>query len=119
MNDITLQKYIDMRLKATEDKIDAQSTYIQQHFDLNDRALQKAEDAMLIRLDSMNEFRAQINKERTEYVTKDSLTILLQSMDKRLKHLEEANAFSSGRLWMVMAAFIVAPTAIALVALFL
>jgi len=116
--DVTLLEYIDVRIRSLEDKIEALSKYNAQHFDLNEKAIRKAEEAMLIRLETMNEFRAQINQERISYATKDSVNLLWDAFDSRLKKLENANAFSAGKLWMVMAGFAAIPTILALIALF-
>ena len=118
MDDVSLRDYIDLRLKNEREHIDSILKMITQHFDLNEKALKKAEDSVLIRLEHMNDFRAQINKERAEYVVKDKCEIIENNMDKRLKALEQAHAFSAGKMWMIMFIFALIPTIISLVALF-
>ena len=78
----------------------------------------KAEQAMTIRLEHMNEFRDQINKERAEYVRREVLDKELKLIDTRFKSLERTKAFSEGKMWMVMAAFSAIPLIVALIALF-
>jgi uncharacterized coiled-coil protein SlyX len=118
MTDVPLREYIESRINSLEDKIISQSKYIEQHFELNERAIKKAEEAMLVRLETMNEFRAQINKERTDYVTKEALAVCEKNTDARLKKLEMAGSFSAGRMWVVMAAFAAIPTILAIISLF-
>jgi len=118
MNDISLRDYIDSRLKSEREHLDSILKLVTQHFDLNEKALKKAEEAMLIRLSQMNEFREQINKERSDYLTKESFSSIEDGIDKRIKALENANSFSAGRMWAVMAGFALIPTILALIALF-
>lgn len=133
-NEVSLRDYMESRFKSVDDKLNSQSKYIEQHFELNELAIKKADESMLTRLEGMNEFRAQIKEERgsyasreavdsiklacSEFVTKDSATTTNNAVDKRLKALETASAFSSGKLWMVMAIFGGIPTILALIALF-
>jgi hypothetical protein len=144
-NEVSLRDYMEARFKSVDDKLIAQSKYIEQHFELNELAIEKAEESMLQRLESMNEFRAQIKDERgsyaskemvesiklecTDYATKElvtnstaavkeSLASTSTALDKRIKALENANSFSAGKLWMFMALFAAIPTILALIALF-
>jgi hypothetical protein len=144
-NEVSLRDYIDIRFKSVDDKLTSQSKYIEQHFELNELAIKKAEESMLQRLEGMNEFRAQIKDERGDLATKESVeSIKLEcaefaskelvtnsanaikeslaststALDKRIKALENANSFSAGKLWMFMALFAAIPTILALVALF-
>jgi len=119
MNDVSLRDYIDTRFKGIELQITEQSNYVKQHFDLNDKAAQKSEEALLVRLDSMNQFREQINMERGDYVTKEMQAIRAKAVDDRLQKLEMASSFSSGKMWMVMAGFAAVPTIVGLAALIL
>ncbi len=115
---VSLRDYLETCLKSIEDKIVAQTRYIEQHFELNEVAIKKAEEAMLTRLDSMNGFRSQINSERSNYVTKETQEVRSAIVDTRLKKLEMTGAFSAGKLWMFMALFAAVPTILALIALF-
>ncbi len=42
----------------------------------------------------------------------------VEKLESRIRKLEMSSAFSSGKLWMVMAIFAVIPTILALIALF-
>jgi predicted PurR-regulated permease PerM len=58
------QKFLDMDRR------------LDQRFELNQHAIHKAEDAMTIRLESMNQFRQQILDERTTFATKRESTLV-------------------------------------------
>lgn len=75
--EVPFRDYLDTCIKGLEDKIDSQAEFIKQHFALNELAIKKAEEAMLNRLEGMNEFRAQIREERGDYITKDTVKWLL------------------------------------------
>ncbi len=115
---ISTRDYIDLRIKNVEDKIDSLEKYQTQHFELNELAIKKAEEAMLTRLESMNEFRSQINAERSEYVTKEALEMSVKERNVRLESLEKSNAFAAGKWWMIVIIVTAVPTILALIALF-
>ncbi len=115
---ISTRDYIDLRIKNVEDKIDSLEKYQTQHFELNELAIKKAEEAMLTRLESMNEFRSQINAERSEYVTKEALEMSVKERNARLESLEKSNAFAAGKWWMIVIIVTAVPTILALIALF-
>ncbi len=117
-DEVSLRDYVDLRIKNVEDKLDGQSKYMAQHFQLNELAIKKAEESMLTRLEGMNQFREQLNLERATYVTKEALIASMAERNSRLKTLETANAFSAGKLWMIMAIFAAIPTILAVIALF-
>lgn len=117
-DEISIRDYIDLRIKNVEDKINSLSIYLTQHFELNEKAIKKAEEDMTVRLEGMNEFRSQINSERSNYVTRELLEKDKETTDTRLKLLEKANAFSAGKMWVVMAGFAIVPTIISLIAIF-
>ena len=104
LQDISLRDYIDIRIKSVEDKLDAQSRFSAQYFALNEVALKKAEEAMLVRLEGLN------------YVTREQLSKIDKCFEDRIRRIEMSGSFSSGKLWMVMAAFAAIPTIIALLA---
>ncbi len=117
-DDVSLRDYLETCLKSLEDKIENQSEFIAQHFELNEKAIKKAEEAMQIRLEGMNEFRSQINMERMNYLTRDNYSVIHEELCKRVEKLETTNSFSAGKMWMVMAGFAAIPTILALLALF-
>ncbi len=116
--DEATRDYIDTRIRNVEDKLDFQKEFNALHFELNEKAILKAENSMTLRLEGMNDFRDQLTNEREGYATKEATELLLQAYDSRLGKLENASSFSAGRLWMVMAIFAAIPTVIALIAYF-
>ena len=118
MSDVSLRDYIDTRIGAVQININDLREYIEQHFALNDKALKLSNESMLTRLESMNEFRSQIREERANLATKEDIINCHDRLNARICPLEEAKAFSSGKMWMVMALFAAIPTALALIALF-
>lgn len=117
-DDVSLKEYIDIKIGTVQGSITDFRGYVEQHFELNDRALKLANEAMLTRLESMNEFRVQIKEERGSLATKENLCVLEDKLDKRITPLETSKAFSAGKMWMVMAIFAAIPTILALIALF-
>jgi hypothetical protein len=115
---INIKQYVDNCMAHTDEKIAGLRDLMLQHFQLNDRAVKLAEEALTIRLQSMNEFREQIKEERSSMATKEHLCALEDKLNLRIKPLETAHAFSAGKMWMVMAIFAAVPTVLALVALF-
>ena len=65
----------------------------------SDRSLARVE--INRRLDEMNKLREQINQERGFYVTRDLHDKLEDSLDTRLKLLENTKSNIEGRLWMI------------------
>lgn len=109
--EVTLRDYVDLRVKNVEGKIDALRDYMAQHFELNELAIKKAEEAMLVRLERMNQFREQVTTERACFANKESV-------ESRLDIIERRDAFAAGKLWMIALILTVIPTILALIALF-
>jgi hypothetical protein len=117
-DEVPLRDYMELLIKGLEAKLDAQSKFNAQHFGLNEIAIKKSEEAMLLRLENMNKFREQIQGERGALATKEWVGIMSEGLCTRLDKLENNSAFSAGKMWMVMAIFAAVPTVIALIALF-
>lgn len=91
------------------------------HFLESQRALDKATDALNYRLESMNEFRAQINSERGTYITRTSFeteqrqrALDQKAMEARLAALEREFNNLQGNIQGRMYVFgIVIPMALA------
>jgi len=98
MSDVSLKEYIDVRTISIEKNISDLRLYIQQHFELNDKALKLAEKSLDSRFQEIDRNCNNING--------------------RVKDLETTRAFSAGKMWMVMAIFAGIPTVLALIALF-
>lgn len=74
------------------------STHRREH-EAHNLAISKAETGLTLRLETMNEWRAQLNAERTNFVTREQLEAKLETANARLYTLEKANANLAGRLW--------------------
>jgi hypothetical protein len=88
-----LNNIIEEKFKGVENKLDSNQAYNAQHFQLNELAIKKAEDSMTVRLENMNEFRAQLVDERSTMVSKTTHN----DLEKRMTQLELAAAESKGK----------------------
>lgn len=138
-NDVSLRDYLEALIKGVIARLDAHAELNNQQFNQSQTAIKKSEENLTTRLDHLNEWRNQNKDERADLATKDSVTNLTKyfsgtllsvqksldeklvdmqkSTDARLKLLENANSFASGKAWMIMAIFAGIPTIIAIVAL--
>ena len=66
MNDVPLREYVDARLCELKRIIELNESN-------HETAVKLAADSLAIRLESMNEFRTQIDRERVTYVTREYL----------------------------------------------
>ena len=66
MNDVPLREYVDARLCELKRIIDMNESN-------REMAVKLAADALGLRLESMNEFRTQMERERSTYVTREYL----------------------------------------------
>lgn len=87
---VTLREHLEaleaVRWAAHHDAHDAQET-----------ALARADETMTIRLEGMNEFRRQLDRERGSYVTGDRMEDKIAPLIARLDLLERAQSNMSGR----------------------
>lgn len=60
-------------------------------------ALDKAEHALSLRLEAMNEFRDQITRERALYVTRDQLDLSIKVLASSISPLQSSQSFLRGR----------------------
>lgn len=77
LNLVSLKDYVDTRFCDLRIMLD-------ERFSHQQRAMDKSSEALGIRLVAMNEFRDQINKERSEYVTRKELELMLDPMKSNL-----------------------------------
>jgi len=110
VSEITLKEYL-------ESKIENLKNLVYQRFEQLALALNKESESTRIHFENLNEWREQNRDERNLYATKETMDLILTAIDSRLKRLETANAFSAGKMWMVMAGFALIPTIIAVVAI--
>ncbi len=125
MTDAELNIKIEALKELIESRMCGLKKLLDERHEFTQTALEKAETSMVKRLETMNEFRSQIQEERSTYITKEILDLTvkernqrLDAISVRLEALEKANAFASGKLWMIMFLASLVPTILALIAIF-
>ena len=78
-------------------------------------AINKAEVAVNQRLEGMNEFRVQLQTERSNYVQRMTFDTTNSSIDTRLKLLENKGSNFEGRMWVIGAVVVIINLVIAVV----
>ena len=98
MNDITLKEHIDIRLESLDEKMSIRLEAL-------DKALNIAKIENDRRLEGMNEFRAELEKNSLLFVTRESNDILhsnqadiLEKISERLRAIEQAKSNLDGRV---------------------
>jgi len=105
---LTLVQFIDRALeaerKATEAELRRHDAALEAHtraedlrHEAGDAKIQKANEVLDYRLEEMNNFRAQINQERTEYVRREMYDREHAALDERVKVLEIVRGEQTGR----------------------
>lgn len=79
---ISLKEYFEARLKAIEE-------VNQKTFELNNIAIQKAEDSVNFRLESMNEFRSAMKDQQATYLPIQEFKAHLAASQKSFEDLKE------------------------------
>lgn len=87
---VALREYIEAQLDALERRLTLRA-------DLEQLAVKKAEEAMLIRLDGMNEIRAAMRDQTGQFVTRDTYETKHDTMVARVHLLETRVANLDGR----------------------
>ena len=100
---VSLQAYL-------ESQIAAEHRLIEQRFALVEKAVQKAEEAMQLRLEGMNEWRASLSDLSDTFIRRDALAPelagLKEQMDRlseRVRALERGASELQGRMWAINA----------------
>jgi hypothetical protein len=91
--DVSLRDYLEVKLESMSHKMDDQAKYIEQHFKLNELAITKAEDAMINKLESMNEWRGQSKDREASFASKETVA----GIEKNVKQLELSEAKIAGK----------------------
>ena len=91
---VSLEKYVDKLFEAKDEKIKLL-------FDDMQRAITKAEQIMDKRLESMNEFRTQLEQQASKFVTKEALDLQLQPTCKSVRELERIADVARGKASVV------------------
>ena len=118
MSDVSLKEYIDVQITGVHTSIDNLKSLMAKQFELNERAVKLAQDALTIRLEHMNEFRAQILEERANLATKENVETCYEKLHQRIVPLETSKAVTVGQIKVMMFIFATIPTVLALIALF-
>ena len=79
MSEVSLREYLESRIVAVEKAIDV------------------ASEAMLLRLESMNEFRSTLKDQAGHFVTRDELETKLSFISEQLKDLQLTRAKMNGK----------------------
>jgi len=95
---ISIKSYFEAMLEALERQMNERLAGMQ-------IAVNKAEAVMNERLAHMNEFRDQINQERSSYVTREFLDLSIRTVSTEVRGLADRGQFNSGREWTVKALF--------------
>lgn len=99
-DNISLRQYVDLNVRALRERIDGLETQIAMSLEAHNKAHErehamtetaviKAEEAMTMRLEQMNEFRAQITNERGAYLTKSEFNRFEESYTARHREVVE------------------------------
>ena len=93
MSDVTEREYLESRIAAVEATIARDIVAVRElqaaHATAHERehqsvqlAISKAEDSLTVRLEGMNQFRQQLDRERGSYVTRTQLDDRLAALNK-------------------------------------
>ena len=81
-------------LKAINEKIDLMSQF-------QERSVGLAKQELERRLEAMNDFRTQIDRQAKQFVTREELTLKLDKMETKLEILQNVKSETTGeRKWM-------------------
>jgi hypothetical protein len=101
VTDVALKEYFERRIDDLEKhvfrRIDDMDRRYAQWLDLNDEAINKAEQTMNARLNAMNEFREALKDQANRMATR----VELQSMADQVEELRRNRANLDGRLAVV------------------
>jgi hypothetical protein len=88
-------------LKYLEERIEGLDRRLVDWIEESRRTLDKADIEMNRRLESMNQFRDQISRERANYIDRDHWENRNRVVDNALRSLEEFQSNLKGRAWAV------------------
>lgn len=90
---VSLRDYLDLNIHHLEAMAAAQKELSDQHFLLNELAIDKAQDSIDLRMETTNEWRGQSKDREAQFATKDTVG----SLEKSVKALELAGAKIAGK----------------------
>lgn len=101
MTDVALKEYLEGLISSLEKQDTAHwASHTREHVLLKE-AIDVAYQVLSTRLETMNEFRAQITSERGTYVTKAVYEERHENLKTQLNKLEIKNSNLDGKLWML------------------
>jgi hypothetical protein len=101
MMDVRLKEYLEELISAADRHVTAEWTSHRREHALLKEAIDTAYSVLNGRLEGMNEFRAQINAERGQYVTKSIYDERYERLVERIAGLEKYKSNMDGKLWML------------------
>jgi hypothetical protein len=105
--DVSLKDHFEHRLQAIEDMENERWEAHREVHAMGQRAIDAALVTLNVRLEGMNEFRAQILKERSEFVKQQVFDVEHKAIEAKVDSQGRWQDNMSGRLWM-LGAFILA-----------
>ena len=100
---------IAIKVAQLETALEAEKDLINERFRTQSIELDRASAVLNQRLEVMNEFRDQLNRERATYVKKDEMSLTLNPLADRLTNIETGTTFSKGKgigMWSVITAIV-------------
>jgi len=103
------RKLTDAKFRHRDDALEAHIRAEDLRHEARDAKIQKASEVLDYRLEEMNNFRAQINQERAEYLRREMYDREQDAMGERVKILEIIRGEETGKTaaYASMAAFVV------------
>lgn len=117
MSEVSLRDYLDKAIEGLRIEIGAVEKRTDSKLQLNSVAAEKALIALNERLETMNQFRQQINSERGLYITRDMLDLIIKPLQTRLEqdtgiryqvHEQEGRTNDSTARWLGIAGIAIA-----------
>ena len=87
---VTIKEFLEERIDALEDKVSL-------HLKLNQVALDKASAELNARLEHMNEFRQQLQRQEGTFLTKENYDVKHTLLEREIASLKETRAELRGR----------------------
>lgn len=107
MTEISLEKYLNDKLCGLRDsllsRIAAAEKGLSARLEANERAVEKAERSVDLRLQGMNEFRAALSDQATHFVTRKELDIWRANIEDKMDTTQTRLDRSAGRAGGVQA----------------
>jgi hypothetical protein len=99
--DVSLKEYLESKLKLSERMASERWEAHDEVHKLLKEAVDAAVATLNARLETMNEFRAQIAQERGSYITRDIYELRHEELKTKVNTFEQYRANMDGRLWML------------------